>query len=169
MNLTSKPDFGIWIAAAGALAVIGAVVAGFLAVGSPEDARAQRLDEARLVAMQQVATAAQCAFTFTNRVPASVDEVRSSIFNQRIVTAGYNCGQLPFALPEDRSVSYAAEGEDHIELCANFNRPTSPSSGNLSNSPYMLAEFPELREPRTVAGGHCYRIRLVKQVLQNSQ
>lgn len=168
MNLTSKPNLGIAIATIGALAVIGAVVAGFLAVGSPEDARGRRLDQGRLIRMQQIATAAQCAFTFTNHVPASIEEIRSSILNHREVAADYNCSRVSFEAQLDTSIAYEAEGGDHVRLCAEFNRP-SDTSGDNTYTPYGLAEFPELQESRPTAGRRCYSIRLVKQVSQPSR
>lgn len=161
-----KLDLGAWIVGIGAAIVVAAVVAGYLAVPDPGEARALRLDAARLETMQRIATGAQCAYTFTDRVPASMAEIRNDFLEHRVAVAVGNCGAVPFTPAEEGTVSYEAEGAEHIVLCAEFRRPSPPQPAGEAPTRYDgSAEFPELLEPRAAAGRHCYRVRLVKQVL----
>jgi hypothetical protein len=162
-----KLDLGAWIIGIGAVAIIAAVVAGYLAVPDPGDARALRLDSARLTTMQRIATGAQCAYTFTDRVPASIAEIRSDFLERRIAVADGRCGAVLFTPAEEETVTYEADGEDHVILCAEFRRPSPPQPSAVETPPRYngAAEFPELDAPRATAGRHCYRIRLVKQGL----
>lgn len=161
-----KFDVGAWIIGLGAAVVIAALVAGYLAVPNPGDARALRLDEARLEAMRRIATGAQCAYTFTDRVPVSIAEIRSDFLERRVAIALGNCGLVQFTRSQEAMVSYETEGGEHIVLCADFRRPSEPQHVSDEARRYSgAAEFPELLEPRPAAGRHCYRIRLVKQVL----
>jgi hypothetical protein len=160
-----KLDLGGWIVIAGAAAVVAAVIAGYLAIDSPGEARALRLDAQRLSAMQRIATAAQCAYTFTDRVPSSIEEIRADFLERRVAVAGANCTSVQFTPAEVESISYAADGEEHIVLCAEFRRPSPPAAEARPLDGYSYAaptDFPEFQAPRAAAGRHCYRIRLVK-------
>jgi hypothetical protein len=159
-----KLDLGVWIVGIGAAAVVAAVVAGLFAVPDPGDARALRLDSARLSTMQRVATAAQCAYTFTDRVPASIDDIRGDFLEHRVAVAVGDCTSVQFTPAEEATVSYEADGADHIILCAEFLRPTPPQPAVDGPMRYDgAAGFPEFQQPRAAAGRHCYRVRLVKQ------
>jgi hypothetical protein len=164
-----KLDLGAWIVGLGALVVAAAVIAGFFAIPDPGEARALRLDAARLESMQRIATAAQCAYTFTGRVPSSTSEIRQDFLERRVAVSVGVCGAAQFTEAEAESVSYAADGAEHIILCADFHRPTPPEPGALQPRYYSpVAEFPEFREPRAAPGRHCYRVRLVRQVVPSS-
>jgi hypothetical protein len=159
-------DLGAWIAGIGAVVVVAAVIGGYFMIPDPGEARALRLDAARLMTMQRIATGAQCAYTFTDRVPGSIAEIRRDFLERRVAVAVGNCSAVLFTPAEEETVSYEAADEEHIILCAEFRRPTPPPSAAETQPRYNgAAEFPELLEPRSVAGRHCYRIRLVKQVL----
>jgi hypothetical protein len=158
--MTKKPDPGVWIAALSGAAVIGAVVAGLLAVRSPGEARALRLDARRIGQMEAIAAAAQCAYTFTGRVPANVDEIRADLRDRRRAVGA--CRNVELG-DRPNSISYAADGAEHIKLCGAFSRPSPPSREPTGRRFFGVADFPELDERRTSAGQHCFRIRLVDQ------
>ena len=127
--MTSKSSLGVWIAGIGAITVFAAVIAGFLSVGSPGDARAQRLDDARLMTMHQIAAAAQCAFAFTNKVPASLDEIHRAFVERRAAVAVGVCNYVEIRPDEESAISYQANDSEHIMLCGAFRRPSPPWTG----------------------------------------
>jgi hypothetical protein len=165
-----KLDLGAWIVGAAAIVVVAALIAGYLIIPDPGEARALRLDQLRLETMQRIATGAQCAYTFTGRVPDSIAAVRQDFLERRIAVAVGECSAVQFTPAEEETVSYEAEAPEHIVLCADFRRPTPEERAELQPRYYggPVAEFPELREPRVAAGRHCYRIRLVRQVLPST-
>ncbi|HVZ98798.1 MAG TPA: hypothetical protein VG841_00635 [Caulobacterales bacterium] len=154
--MTSKPDVGIWIGIVSGVAVIGAIIAGVASVGGPSDARAYRLDEARLRAMQDIVVAAQCAYAFTGRVPATFEEIGAEIRDHRKPLAACNRVKAP---EPDEAISYARETGDHIALCADFLRP-SPPEGQPSNYFDPRPRPPELEAQRATAGRHCFSVRI---------
>jgi hypothetical protein len=156
--VTSNRDLGPILAAVGGAVILGAVIWGFIAVGGPGDARAQRLDDARLNVMIEYASRAQCAYYVTGRVPPSPDEARQiaeQAQNTGAVTGcpyGWNGG---VSEASRESVSYKPLSPDQIGLCADFRQPSR------KNAPqYGPSNFPELDEPRTAPGQHCYTVKL---------
>ncbi|HVY84523.1 MAG TPA: hypothetical protein VG943_05290 [Caulobacterales bacterium] len=158
--MTRRADLGVWIAIVSGAAIVVAVIAGVLSVGGPGEARALRIDAARLVSMQQIAGAAQCAYSYAGRVPASLDQARADIANRSTMIAACVNADAP---EPDAAISYAPDGADHIQLCADFLRPSPPEPAQAN--PYFAAQmtFPELRAPRQAAGRHCYSVKLVRQ------
>lgn len=159
--MNRRPDPRPWIAGLGAVAVVATVIAGYLAIGTPGQARAQRLDEARLETLRKIAAGAQCAYTFTGRAPASIAQIRTDFLERRIAVAGGGCTVFELPAEEAQAVSYRPAGADHVILCAEFLRP-SPKD-ETAGPIRALGEFPEFAEPRAAAGRHCYRVRLVNQ------
>jgi hypothetical protein len=155
--VTSNRDLGPLLAAIGGAAILAAVIWGFIAVGGPGDARAQRLDEARLNVMNEYASRAQCAFYVTGQVPSSSDEARQIAEQAQIAAAVMGCpygwsGGTSDAIRDN--VSYTPIPPDQIELCADFRQRSGKSAQQHGSS------FPELGEPRTAPGRHCYTVKL---------
>ncbi|MBY0565504.1 MAG: hypothetical protein K2P58_15150 [Hyphomonadaceae bacterium] len=163
--MTKRHDSGVWIAGLSAVVIAGAVTAGLFVAGNPADVRAERIDQATVQRMNQIAMAAQCAFTYTGDVPADPLAIEAALRERRRAVAV--CDHVSFAIPPAEAVSYAPLPPDRIELCATFQRPT-PAEGQ-ARPDFTVAvpgtEFPELREARGGAGRHCYRVRLVDQSL----
>jgi hypothetical protein len=161
--MTSKRNLGPPLALAGLGVVVVAVVAGFVAVGGPGDARDRRLDDMTLSQVANVAAAAQCGFALDGTVPADMAGLRAAIDRaaQRGVTADKGCdiyGGTP--LPDD--VEYSRLADDRIRACASFRRPYDPEDQQPRRYGGPLpGRFPELSAPRP-AGRHCYEIQLVK-------
>lgn len=157
--MTPRPDPRALIAGLGALVVGAAVIAGVLAIEPPGAMRDRRLDEARLAAVQRVATGAQCAYTFTGRPPATLAAIETDFLQARKALPAGACTVFELSDADARAVDYRADGPDHVVLCANFRRPTPRDAPDLA--PRAHGEFPELARPRAQAGRHCYRVRLV--------
>src|SRR5262245_36428625 len=83
MNMTSKPDLGVWIGALSGALIMAAIIVGLFVVGGPGQARAQRLDDVRLDTMRDLAEAAQCAYTFTGGIPGGIEEMRADLRDRR--------------------------------------------------------------------------------------
>ena len=167
--MTKRADLGVWIAGASALVVAGAVAAGLIVAGNPADVRAERIDQSRLVRMGQIAAAAQCAFTYGGEVPVDFAAMETTLRERR--RAGPACDHVSLAPAETDAIAYAPMPPDRIELCANFERPSSAAQARgqavwVNDDLGVVSagtDFPELREPRPSAGRHCYRVRLVDQ------
>jgi len=166
----NKRNLGPVIALTGAGIAVAAVIAGFIAVGGPGDARDQRLDQMSLNRVSQVIGIAQCAFNATGATSATIEEaqqVRSTVVNpgfpaplcggdlqpdNRITT-----GDTP-AAPGD--VTYRATDATHIKVCGNFRR--SVADRDMANSYVPLADvYPQLVASHP-SGVHCFDIGLVK-------
>jgi hypothetical protein len=160
MSMTSKPDLGVWIAGASAAAVLAAIVAGLMSVANPFDARAQRLDAATLARMGDIAEAAQCAYSFTGAVPADLGAIEAAFRERKVVIEA--CDGVGFGFVDETAISYAAAGDAHIELCAEFRRASPPAPRDEFAQRYRRADFVELAEARPAPGRHCFRLRLVR-------
>jgi hypothetical protein len=152
---------GPLLAALGAVAVVAAAVAGYWSIEDPIAVRELRLDDARLETMRKIAAAAQCAYNFTGRVPASYGDIRTAFEEERTV-AYAGCYAVSFAARDESEVDYRADGPAHIRLCAPFLRASRESKDDVAAVPSAVTTFPELGEKRAAPGRHCYRIRMVK-------
>jgi len=160
--MTSKRDLGPPLALAGLAVVVVAVIAGFIAVGGPGDARDQRLDAMTTGRIMNIASAANCAFTLDGAAPANTAAVRSAIerAGQRSPDGGV-C-DIYGSLPLNNQVEYSRLANDRIRVCSEFRRPYEPEAARETSYPNPRGNrFPELDAPRP-AGHHCYDIQLVK-------
>jgi hypothetical protein len=156
MSMTRKPDLGVMLGAAGGVLALGAIIAGFLIVGGPGDARARRLDDMVAQEMQQTAYAAQCAYWLTGRAQGSMATVESVIQDKRSEAEALNC--TASAQPDKPRVTYAATDTAHIRLCGDFRHPSHDAEDPSAS--WRTDEFPELRQPRQGIGPHCYDVEL---------
>jgi hypothetical protein len=155
--MTRKLDLGGWIAGASAAAVVAAIVAGLVAVGNPGDVRSERIDAVRLEQMRRIAEAAQCALTFSGKLPADMDAIATGLSNRR--GAVRSCDDASLPSPPASEISYAAAPPNQIELCADFLR----ASREPFRSGAELPQFPELNQRRDAPGRRCYRIAIADQ------
>jgi hypothetical protein len=145
-----------------------AFAAGILSIENPIAAREFRLDGARLDAVRRVAGAAQCAYSFTDRVPSSYREIRAD-FAERSVPVYGSCNIVQFTANDERVVAYQVEDASHIRLCADFLRPSRAPTDDPVELRYPAQDVPEFDETRAAAGRHCFRIRLVNLPPAGSQ
>ncbi len=168
--MTSKRNLGPVIALTGAGIAVAAVIAGFIAVGGPGDARERRLDEMTMQRISSVVQTAQCVFNIAGAAPASIEDMET--FATRAAATGkadscaYNAPQLaqnakihtggkPQA-PGD--VTFEKVDDRRIRICGNFRRRYDPTqaSGMWSDSAY-----PDMQQARATPGEHCYEITLI--------
>jgi hypothetical protein len=162
MNMTKRADLGVWIAGLSGVVIAGAVIAGLFAAGNPADVRAERIDALRISTMREIATAAQCAYTYTGEVPTDIRGIESALLERRRAVAA--CDHISLPTSARNFDGYEAEPPDRVTLCAEFLRPSPPSPSRPEEYiTYRGTEFPELHEERPVAGRYCYRVRLVDQ------
>jgi hypothetical protein len=97
--------------------VVGAVAAGLLALGSPREQRARRLDDRRLDDLRAIAGTVDLHWTRDGRLVATLDQVKP---------------ELPPASERDPETgepyTYEPLGGDRYRLCATFSRATPPES-----------------------------------------
>ncbi|HEV7693515.1 MAG TPA: hypothetical protein VGO52_21960 [Hyphomonadaceae bacterium] len=159
--MTSKRDLGPPLALAGLAVVVVAVIAGFIAVGGPGDARDRRLDEMTTTHLHDVANAAQCAFSFKGTAPGDMSEIRNAL--AEAIKASPNrtaCDAFTLETPLS-GADYTRIADNRIRLCADFRRPYDPDGTGTNR--YLASRsgvFPELLAARP-AGHHCYEILLV--------
>jgi len=168
--MTSKRNLDPIIALTGAGIAAAAIIAGFVAVGGPGDARDRRLDQMTLNRVSQVVDIAQCAFNATGATSATIEaarQVRSTIINPGVPAplcggdlqpdSRITTGDNP-ATPGD--VTYRATDATHIKVCANFR--SNVADHDLANSYVPLAYvYPQLVESHP-SGIHCFDIGLIK-------
>jgi hypothetical protein len=96
-------------ATAAAVAVAGAIVAGMIALGSPGEQRARRLDERRLEDLRGIAQGIEVMWSNEKRLPPTLDELPAAFANLRD--------------PETRQpYEYSVRGGNRYQLCATFSR-----------------------------------------------
>lgn len=168
--MISKRNLGPVLALTGAGIAVAAVIAGFILVGGPGDARDRRLDNATMNRVHDVVYVAQCAFNVSGSAPASIEDAHAIIQPPTPVTPvpdpcgggapihqQIKTGDQP-AAPGD--VVYRAVDATHIRVCGNFRRDLPEYERDDFYRPNYGA-YPQLRAPRP-AGVHCYDIELIK-------
>ena len=109
-----------WVASA---LVLAAVVAAFLAVGSPAHQRALGFDQQRITDLSAIQSQIRSYWSQTDQLPAALGDLSSAVSG--------------FSVPKDPQTGadyeYAAAGDNSFQLCADFNlasqknRVSSPS------------------------------------------
>jgi hypothetical protein len=127
-------------AAAAALAVLGAVVAALIVLGSPGEQRARRLDDRRLDDLREIAGAVDLHWTREGRLVASVEEVRAEL--RPSSDRDPETGEPYF---------YEPLGDHRYRLCATFNR-ASATEGYKPRDEFWTHD----------AGRHCFELEAKK-------
>jgi hypothetical protein len=171
--MTSKRDLGPILAIAGAAIALIAVIAGFIIIGGPGDARDRRLDEMTTGRVMDIFNVVQCAFNGTGAAPSTFEAAASALgriakdeplqpcnFGMPTERLAVLSGRTP---PNPGDISYEANAPNRVTLCANFRRP---DEGEFCNGVCI-------RDPRTSiftaarpTGIHCYDLELTESVLQ---
>lgn len=168
--MTRRLDLGPMLAIAAAAIAGVAIIAGFIIVGGPGNARDQRLDDIVKWRVSTVVGVAQCAFDSSALAPLSFDAAKRTrpAPNQPGVGAS-TCGEaalvdLNFRVAEgDRpalgEISYSAQSPNHVRICAHYRTASDLRTPEAVG--YGQPSYPQLSE-RHPAGIHCYEIDLVK-------
>lgn len=173
--MTSRRDLGPILAVGGLVLVVAAVIGGFLAVGGPGDARAQRLDDQTLDKLISLAHTAQCAYNAAGHTFPTPDEMYAEAEKTARAGAQPECMQIsplptvpkPVGSDGDPAtpgeIDYVVIDDSHIRLCGNFRQPFDPQ-GDRPSYPAMERHvtYPEFQAPRPKSGPHCYEIELVR-------
>jgi hypothetical protein len=105
------------IAAFGSIgAVVAAVAAGLLVVGSPTEQRLLRLDEQRIFGLRQMSQAAESRWVKDRRLPDSAAELVDGLYLSR----------LPRDPSSNEPHEYRVTGPRQYQVCAVFDRPSRP-------------------------------------------
>ena len=116
-----------------------AVVAGFLALGTPRSERGRRLDDARLEDLRAASARVSGHFARTGALPSSLAEADAAL-----------PGATPLADPETRApYAYEVLGDSTFRLCATFDHPTEDDRARMAYDPWAHA-----------AGRSCFRFRV---------
>jgi hypothetical protein len=160
--MTSKRNLGPVLALTGAGIAVAAVIAGFILVGGPGDARTARLDQKTYSSLSDMANAAQCAFLAKGRSAESPEEIKTIVERFGPEVQYSVCGVPPLsgrmALELDPSIEYRPIDDARVEICATFLKPTS--SWIEQYTEYDRPSFKELLAPRATAGRQCYQLDL---------
>ncbi len=116
-------------------AVLIAVIAGFLATGSPDEARKRRIDERRIEHLQAIETSIENYYDTYDTLPVSLAEMKTRA-SLSIELQDPSTG-VPY--------EYRATGPREYELCAHYDG----ASSDESPSPYS-------RSWAHPAGKHCH-------------
>ncbi|HEY7800966.1 MAG TPA: hypothetical protein VIA80_19515 [Hyphomonadaceae bacterium] len=159
--MTSKRDLGPILAIVGGVIVLAAVIAGFIVIGGPGDARDQRLDAQTTARLDQVAAMAQCAFALKGQTPKDLAEMRAAIRDALKANPDIPaCNR--YTLDSDfPGADYTRIADDRIRLCGEFRRSFDPDQQSAFDRMQRYERFPELLAARP-SGKHCYDIQLVK-------
>lgn len=115
-----KPSTGSVFVAGALVVVIVAVVAGLLALGSPADERARRIDHRRVTDLQGIMAAANLYWTRHDRLPSSLDDLIAEPGVTISVTDP--SGSEPYGFQPLDSLRY--------EVCATFEGESDQISGD---------------------------------------
>jgi hypothetical protein len=154
-------NLGPMLAITGAVVASAACIAGFIVIGGPGDARANRLDMATMQRVAAVADAAQCGFRRKGAAPKTMDDIKQEAEKDT------DASQLPPGCQyvdrrlaqESDAVEYSAPDLNHVRICAKFERPTRQRANEYSYG--WDSPIGELHQERKQAGRYCFNIELV--------
>jgi hypothetical protein len=169
--MTHKRNLGPVLALVGAGIALAAVIAGFIIVGGPGDARDRRLDEMTSQRVLAIARVAQCAYSTSRTAPATLDaalKARGRLSTDPKDTEEVDCAtaiyQNQFTVQQGRTppnfgdVSYDVIAPDRIVVCGNF-RTTYESETECTELCLRPPGHIELGNSRTI-GVNCYEQQL---------
>lgn len=157
--MTKPPDLGPILAGAGLAIIIAAVVTGFIAVGGPGSARAERIDWLKVAQMHTIANAAACQVAHGDEAPTSLSDLSTNPPDLRL-TDVRSCRMFDTSILGQPGVDYERVDATHIRLCADFQRPFDPER-RLGEFWYNDGTYPQMSKPRP-AGRHCYEFDVGK-------
>ena len=154
----TRDVFGLGLAGASTLAIIGAAVFGILAIDSPSDARARRVDDATLVKITAIAGAIDCHWQVNATLPADIPALQSAYAAEKldvIEEPPIRCFISEFAGRENMdAIRYVRGAGASYQLCGTFER-ASDRRDALQRWRYPGPSFQELAG-EYAQGEHCF-------------
>ncbi len=167
--MTNKRNLGPVLALTGAGIAVAAVIAGFILIGGPGQARDERLDEITSNRIWNLVNLVNCAFNATGTSPITVEAARATK-----VPSFYPSHSPPLCGDHDKSgklgavenappeklgdISYAVIDANHVKVCGSF-RAKSRDRDHIY--PVVGERFyPTLLQPHP-RGIHCYELELM--------
>lgn len=120
-----------WLAIIVSVVVVGAIVAGFLAVGSPAHQRLVNFDERKTSDLSNIQYQIISYWQQKNKLPASFTDLHDSI-------NGYVAPTDP---QTNVAYEYRVTGDLNFQLCANFNLKSSASQTPQYSTPFPSAAY----------------------------
>lgn len=167
--MTRQRNLGPALALTGAGIAAAAIIAGFIIVGGPGDARDKRLDHQRLAAVARLAALSSCAFTVTGTAPQDLETALKTLRETTGVREMDQCSYLDGTrVTSDDRVEYRPIDASHVEICQTFQRAEAepPLYNDPNYADVIYADgpfgFEELNVKRPNAGRFCYTIALRK-------
>ncbi len=166
--MTGKRDLGPIIALAGGALTLVAVIAGFIIIGGPGDARDRRLDEMTMQHVSALANGVECARRLSGKMPETPSDIIDSVSINRLSAEAAGCGTFIYEgerlLRGWQSLEYEVLQDRNVRICAVFVRPSPSFSNELItvHGPDLSWRygFRELDVARQSAGRHCYEIAI---------
>ncbi len=173
LPVSEARDLGPILAIAAAIIASIAIIAGFVIVGGPGNARDERLDDKTMYRISMIVDAVQCAFNTTGIAPITYENARKTQSSEPDLGAGPvfcdgygNSGDFEVSEGENPpafgGISFSVIGAAHVKVCGNFrtnkDNPTLEAAGVYGGA----GAYPQLFEPRP-AGVHCFDLNLVKR------
>lgn len=107
--------------------ILCTIVAGFVIIGTPWQARQSRFDEQRVSDLSQIQSEITSYWQAKQALPQSLSELSDA-------TRGV---MVPVDPQTGGSYEYRASGPQSFELCATFNAPSRAQTMNSRSAPYM--------------------------------
>lgn len=136
--MSPRPGRGALLLAVSAAVAI-AVVAGFLALGSPQEERRRRLDDVRVDDLRALGNAVAESFDRTGALPATLAAL------EPVAPRTFPLGDPATGVPYE----YAAIDDSSFRLCATFDHATEAEAARFAYLPWAHQ-----------AGRQCYRFRI---------
>ena len=123
MSTSAPKTAGFWFAAAATGVVLAALVAGVRVVGSPVEARQERLDEVRRSDLRTIEREVQGRWRRGEPTPAALDSVASGLspdFDSIVVPRDGSAPDFRLDPETQEPYAYRALGDSTAEVCAIF-------------------------------------------------
>jgi hypothetical protein len=157
-------DRNDWLALVFSAIAAAALIAGFLAVGSPGKARAQRIDEQRRTAVQETAAGLSCYHRTLGALPQDLSQAGALIeANTNALQAAPNCWSAAWRTDPETGEAFALSwfGPDKVRLCAQFSAGGDVSRRDATVMPGGMV-FAVAEGLPDASGRQCFLVDLKK-------
>ncbi len=160
-------DRNDWLALFFSGVAAAAVIAGFVTIGSPGRARAERIDEQRMAAVQSTATALNCYHRTVQPLGRDLASVGAAIeANAAQLQSAPGCWNAAWRKDPQTGEAFALSwfGPNKVRLCAQFSRTARAPEDTPAFMPGGV-QLAVAEGPRDASGRQCFTVDL-KRVLE---